>query len=78
MKEHVQVPHKRFLKECECQMCLTLDIDECSEGLHSCEQTCVNTPGSFSCSCLAGYILSDSEEYCAGNNNIACNVFCLL
>lgn len=67
--------HKRFLKECECQMCLNVDIDECSEGLHSCEQTCVNSPGSFSCSCLEGYILSDSEECCAGNN-IAYNVFC--
>ncbi|KAH3847198.1 hypothetical protein DPMN_089515 [Dreissena polymorpha] len=33
------------------------DVDECSQ--HICEQDCMNTIGSFQCSCIAGYQLVD-------------------
>ena len=33
------------------------DIDECIEGTHTCHSaaTCTNTPGSYECTCNAGY-----------------------
>jgi hypothetical protein len=31
------------------------DIDECAENNGGCDHRCVNTPGSFLCSCEAGY-----------------------
>ena len=44
-----------------------LDINECATngGLGPCAQICTNTPGSFSCSCKAGYILSVRVLYLA-------------
>ncbi|XP_066488438.1 pro-epidermal growth factor [Tiliqua scincoides] len=44
-----------------------IDIDECLEGgLHICGQNCVNTPGSYICTCMPGYIL--------GNDNWSCHI----
>ena len=40
-----------------------LDIDECS-GSHGCEQECVNSPGSFICSCRHGYSLDGDGRTC--------------
>ena len=40
-----------------------LDIDECS-GSHGCEQECVNSPGSFVCSCHHGYSLDEDGRTC--------------
>ncbi|CAN7993050.1 unnamed protein product [Ixodes hexagonus] len=37
-----------------------IDNDECTERPHSCSQMCTNTPGSYHCSCLSGYLLADS------------------
>ena len=34
-----------------------LDIDECLGGRRVCDQVCVNTEGSFHCSCYRGYEL---------------------
>ena len=33
------------------------DIDECASGAHVCSDValCLNTPGSYNCSCLDGY-----------------------
>ena len=49
-----------------------LDIDECS-GSHGCEQECVNSPGSFICSCRHGYSLDDDGRTCnlTGESNLS-------
>lgn len=39
------------------------DIDECAEATHKCDSICVNTEGSYVCSCYTGYKLV---------NNTAC------
>ena len=41
-----------------------LEINECSENLHICEQVCVNTNGSYSCECNPGYSLSVNGFNC--------------
>ena len=41
---------------------LSIDIDECSEGISGCAHTCTNTIGSYRCSCRTGFILSASDE----------------
>ncbi|CAB0028968.1 unnamed protein product [Trichogramma brassicae] len=54
---------KQDLKTC-------VDIDECEEfendvgagGSAGCSHTCVNVPGSYHCSCPAGYTLSQSDK----------------
>ena len=44
---------------------LFIDINECTEGTHDCSQTCVNTEGSFECTCLTGYMLQ-GRTLCEG------------
>ncbi|XP_035666780.1 uncharacterized protein LOC118409686 isoform X2 [Branchiostoma floridae] len=39
------------------------DVDECASG-SSCAQLCVNFPGSYQCSCNAGYELGDDGSSC--------------
>ena len=41
------------------------DIDECIEGDEHCNQICVNTLGSYYCSCEPGFQLIDNTE-CEG------------
>ncbi|KFQ57192.1 Low-density lipoprotein receptor-related protein 2, partial [Nestor notabilis] len=42
-----------------------MDIDECTEqGEEACSQTCLNTPGSYNCSCLPGYLLEPDGHIC--------------
>ena len=41
------------------------DIDECEEE-ESCDHTCVNSPGSFVCTCMSGYDLQDDGSSCVG------------
>ena len=36
-------------------MYVCLDIDECMGENHGCNQTCVNTPGSYYCNCDRGF-----------------------
>lgn len=36
------------------------DVDECSLEYSPCSQLCRNTPGTFSCACLEGYLLRHS------------------
>ncbi|XP_060567507.1 matrilin-2-like [Ruditapes philippinarum] len=40
------------------------DIDECSSGTHECQHNCVNTHGSYTCTCRAGFILSWDRKSC--------------
>ena len=46
--------------------CYELDIDECQEATHLCDQTCTNTVGSYMCQCNAGYSLGIDETACFG------------
>ena len=52
--------------------CLTLDaihssdMDECTPGVAECGQVCVNTEGSFHCSCYLGYKLTKDGVNCTG------------
>ena len=41
-----------------------IDINECSEGVSGCSQLCVNTIGSYTCSCQDGYELSNDNQTC--------------
>ena len=42
------------------------DIDECLLDDHNCTLTCVNTMGSFECSCGPGLRLAEDETTCEG------------
>lgn len=48
--------------------CLTtfVDIDECDEGLHNCEQICINSIGSYTCQCYSGCELNSNNHSCTG------------
>ncbi|XP_030063503.1 epidermal growth factor-like protein 7 [Microcaecilia unicolor] len=54
---------------CDCPLgwsgksCQT-DVDECSSGSHACGHQCVNTAGSYQCTCLEGYRLSADGKSC--------------
>ena len=39
-------------------MCLSIDINECKEGLHGCHVNaiCNNSAGSYNCTCKPGFI----------------------
>ena len=43
-----------------------IDIDECSEDLHSCSGICKNIDGSYTCSCALGFILTTDGRTCEG------------
>ena len=43
-----------------------LDIDECAVDNGSCDQICINKPGSFECQCKDGYVLADDGKTCNG------------
>ena len=47
------------------------DIDECARGIDSCNQTCTNEIGSYSCSCGSGYRLSSDGHGCNDINECA-------
>ncbi|KAH8849537.1 Neurogenic locus notch likerotein 1 [Schistosoma japonicum] len=52
------------------------DVDECEEGKHNCQQECINTPGSFKCSCHSGYKVSSiNPSKC---EPISCPSHCVL
>ena len=47
------------------------DVDECKRNETICGHYCSNTNGSYVCSCMDGYTLSDNGHTCEG-------VICLL
>ena len=43
------------------------EINECERGISGCSQNCINTNGSFICSCTMGYDLSiEDQKTCVG------------
>ena len=46
---------------------LCLDIDECAENLHICDQICRNDVGSYHCDCQDGFKLNDDLHSCPGD-----------
>ena len=52
-------------------MLLYADIDECAEGIDSCDQMCTNENGSYSCSCGSGYRLLSDGHGCHDINECA-------
>ncbi|XP_067936654.1 uncharacterized protein [Watersipora subatra] len=57
------------------------DINECEES-HLCSDGCVNTIGSYYCTCLGGYELDESEKQCQDvdectTNNGGCADVCI-
>ena len=47
------------------------EINECAEGTHQCTQICMNTVGSYNCSC--------ESEYCLASDGVTCDyngMFC--
>ena len=51
-------------------MSVLTDIDECATM--NCEQSCMNTEGSFSCSCDLGYKLLEDGFNCKGTIPVLC------
>jgi len=49
---------------------LCTDIDECSTGTSQCSQDCINTQGSYYCTCRAGYLLSGSYDCIFNTRNV--------
>ena len=41
-----------------------VDIDECEQEVHDCDHACINTVGSFSCSCRDGFSLDADMKSC--------------
>uniref|UniRef100_A0AAY4D8S0 EGF-like domain-containing protein n=1 Tax=Denticeps clupeoides TaxID=299321 RepID=A0AAY4D8S0_9TELE len=56
---------------------LLSDIDECATGQHTCssDQTCYNTRGSYTCSCLPGYQKIRNE--CVDRDECATSHYCM-
>ena len=46
--------------------CCVLDVDECATHADNCEVGCVNTDGSFQCTCNEGYKLQQNGHSCEG------------
>ena len=47
-------------------MYLFSDINECTSNNGYCGQVCINTVGSYTCSCYSGYELNTDARTCAG------------
>lgn len=43
---------------------LPADVNECASSRGGCEHRCANLPGSFQCSCEAGYRLDEDRRGC--------------
>ena len=53
-----------------CILLCIIDINECAEGTHTCQQDCTNVLGSFNCSCRTGFSLSSNGFSCNGKLQI--------
>ena len=43
-----------------------LDIQECRDGLHNCDQVCIELNGDFECACNGGFELENDNATCSG------------
>ena len=50
-----------------------VDINECTEGTDGCSQQCINTIGSYRCSCSSGYRLASDGQACTGKLQFHCH-----
>ena len=50
-----------------------IDTDECTDGTDNCTHGCVNTEGSYYCTCPGGYELKDDNKTCVGKLHAACS-----
>ena len=56
----------------ECLMLLFFsDINECQTSNGGCNQTCINTVGSFQCFCDIGYTLASDNLGCDGKHQLS-------
>ena len=44
------------------------DNNECLDNNGQCQSVCINTPGSFSCSCESGFLLLTDGRSCVGES----------
>lgn len=65
--------HFESLLLCCLSVWMCVDLDECVEMQHRCQQRCINTFGSFMCGCDDGYQLAHDQTSCAG----ACLAVCV-
>ena len=52
-----------------------IDIDECGARIANCVQTCIDTPGSYSCGCRTGFALAADGYTCNGKKD-TCDLMC--
>ena len=53
---------------------LEIEINECQERSDLCEQTCINTNGSYDCQCNGGYTLNSDGLSCSGKQQLSMHV----
>ena len=52
---------------------LSTEVDECTLGSHDCDKNaeCINTDGSFICTCKKGFSKAGTNGACTGKFNVA-------
>ena len=52
------------------ELIVIIDVNEChTEERNNCDQICINTIGSYNCSCGTGYLLNEDGYQCDGIYN---------
>uniref|UniRef100_A0A3B3BTJ2 EGF-like domain-containing protein n=1 Tax=Oryzias melastigma TaxID=30732 RepID=A0A3B3BTJ2_ORYME len=46
--------------------CVLSDVNECEEFNGGCQQTCINTAGSYHCECSEGFRMHTDGRTCIG------------
>lgn len=59
-------------------MCWLTDIDECTIDRAVCHQTCINLPGSYTCTCLPGFVTTANGSCIGKNDHIYSKFSCRL